>query len=142
MDEKKMSGMKLDIEAAVVRLPEVQAFVEKQLEDAGCPMNLMMKIIVAVEEIFTNIARYSYGPEGGRAVILVEAEDNPLAVVFTFTDWGVPYDPLAKEDPDISLPARKRKIGGLGIFMTKQIMDDIVYEYKDGQNILTLKKNL
>ena len=137
-----MNGNELNIEAAVENLPKVQDFVERQLETAGCPMDLMMKIIVAVEEIFTNIARHSYGPEGGRAVILVETDDDPRTVTFTFTDCGVPYDPLAKEDPDISLPAKKRKIGGLGIFMTKHIMDETAYEYKDGKNILKLKKNL
>ena len=66
----------------------------------------------------------------------------PVSVTITFVDHGVPYDPLAREDPDVTLSADEREIGGLGIFMTKQIMDDVAYEYKDGKNILTLKKNL
>ena len=57
-------------------------------------------------------------------------------------DHGVPYDPLARTDPDVTLPAAERDIGGLGVFMTKKLMDDVAYEYRDGQNILTLKKNL
>lgn len=137
-----MNGNELNIEAAVENLPRVQDFVGRYLEAAGCPVDLMMKILVSIEEIFTNIARYSYGPEGGRAVIFAETDDDPRAVTFTFTDCGMPYDPLAKEDPDISLPAKNRKIGGLGIFITKQIMDETAYEYKDGKNILKLKKNL
>jgi anti-sigma regulatory factor (Ser/Thr protein kinase) len=72
----------------------------------------------------------------------VEVTEDPLAVVITFIDKGVPYDPLAKEDPDITLSAEERGIGGLGIYMVKKSMDDIIYEYKDGQNILKIKKYL
>ena len=72
----------------------------------------------------------------------VEVSENPVTVTITFVDHGVPYDPLAKEDPDVTLPAEQREIGGLGIFMTKKIMDDVTYSYRDGQNILMLKKNL
>lgn len=63
-------------------------------------------------------------------------------MAITFVDHGVPYDPLAKEDPNVSLPAQDREIGGLGIFMTKRLMDEVKYEYRDGRNILTLKKGL
>ena len=69
-------------------------------------------------------------------------EEDPLAVTITFIDNGVPYDPLAKEDPDVKLSAEQREVGGLGIFMTKQMVDDVHYKYQDGKNILTLKKNL
>ena len=72
----------------------------------------------------------------------VEVSEEPVTVMITFVDHGIPYDPLAKEDPDIKLPADEREVGGLGIFMTKKIMDDVTYTYKDGKNILTLKKNL
>ena len=101
-----------------------------------------MQIGVAVEEIFVNIANYAYHPDKGTATVRVEVSGAPVCVTITFVDHGVPYDPLAKDDPDVTLSADAREIGGLGIFMTKRIMDDVAYEYKDGQNILTLKKNL
>ena len=101
-----------------------------------------MQIDVAVEEIFVNIANYAYNPDIGSAGITVETQEDPLSVVITFTDGGVPYDPLKKPDPDVTLPAEERQIGGLGIYMVKKSMDDISYDYKDGKNILTLKKNL
>ena len=101
-----------------------------------------MQIEVSVEEIFVNIAHYAYGPETGKATVRVEVTDDPVEVSVTFIDRGVPYDPLAKKDPDITLSAEQREIGGLGIFMTKKIMDNIVYEYKNGSNILKLVKHI
>jgi anti-sigma regulatory factor (Ser/Thr protein kinase) len=77
----------------------------------------------------------------GPATIKVEVTQDPLAVVITFIDSGVPYDPLAKDDPDVTLSAEQRAMGGLGIYMVKKSMDDITYEYKNGQNILRIKKN-
>ena len=101
-----------------------------------------MQLDLAVEEIFVNIANYAYAPGKGNATVRVEVSGDPVTVSITFIDRGMPYDPLKKDDPDITLSASERGIGGLGIFMTKRIMDDIVYEYKDGQNILTLKKTI
>ena len=83
---------------------------------------------------------YAYHPSTGPASICVDVEENPLQVSISFADNGVPYDPLKKEDPDIGLSADEREIGGLGIFMVKKSMDDISYQYKDGSNILTIKK--
>ena len=141
-DSLLFSCNELEIEATVENLPEVQTFIEEHLERADCPMKAQMQISVAVEEIFVNIANYAYAPETGRATVRVEVSEDPVVVAITFMDHGMPYDPLAREDPDVTAPANERQIGGLGIFMTKQIMDDVVYEYRDGQNILTLKKNL
>ena len=132
----------LELEAVPENLEEVQAFVEEHLEATGCPMKAQMQIGVAVEEIFVNISSYAYHPENGNATVRVEVSDDPVSVAITFLDHGTPYDPLAKKDPDIHLPADERDIGGLGIFMTKKLMDDVAYEYRDGQNILTLRKNL
>ena len=132
----------LEIEAVTENLPAVQAFVEEHLEAAGCPMKARMQIGVAVEEIFVNIANYAYAPEKGTATVRVEFSEQPVTVTITFVDHGVPYDPLAKQDPDVKLSAEEREIGGLGIFMTKKMMDDVSYCYRDGHNILTLKKNL
>ena len=132
----------IELEASDENLPVVMDFIEKHLEAAGCPPKALMQITVAAEEIFVNIAHYAYSPETGWAKVRVEVSDEPVTVSITFVDNGIPYDPLAKEDPDITLPAEQRDPGGLGIFITKKTMDDVVYEYKDGQNILTLKKKL
>ncbi len=132
----------LDIEAVTENLPRVMEFVDSKLETIDCPAKAQMQIDVAVEEIFVNIANYAYRPDKGNATVRVEVSGAPVCVTITFLDHGVPYDPLAKDDPDVTLSAEEREIGGLGIFMTKQIMDDVTYEYKNGQNILTLKKNL
>ena len=132
----------LEIEALTENLPQVLAFVDEQLETADCPMKIQIQIDIAVEEIFVNIAHYAYAPETGKAMVRIETLADPPSVDITFIDNGVPYDPLAKADPDITLSAEERQIGGLGIFMVKKSMDDVKYEYLDGHNILTLKKGL
>ena len=139
-DSLSFSLQELEIEAVTENLAEVQAFVDERLETADCPPKARMQIDVAAEEIFINIARYAYAPGKGKAIVRVEVSEDPITVTITFVDHGIPYDPLAKEDPNISLPAEQREVGGLGIFMTKKIMDDVSYEYRDGQNILSLKK--
>ena len=133
---------KITIEAKVDNLNEVLAFVDEKLEANDCPMKVQMQIDVAVEEIFVNIASYAYNPEIGPATISCEVSEDPLEVTISFMDSGVPYDPLAKEDPDVTLSAEERQIGGLGIYMVKKSMDNVSYEYKDGQNIFTIKKSL
>ncbi|MDO5132892.1 MAG: ATP-binding protein [Eubacteriales bacterium] len=141
-----MIADKLDIEAAVEKLPDVQTFVETYLDTIGCSLNTMMQISVAVEEIFINIAHYAYPAKNGRATVLLGCTENsakkPVSVSITFVDSGIPYNPLAKKDPDVTLSVHERQIGGLGIFMAKKIMDHVTYEYKDGKNILTLEKAL
>ena len=132
----------LVIDALTDNLPQVLAFVDEQLEAADCPMKIQMQIDIAVEEIFVNIAHYAYTPEVGTATVRIEVMGEPPAVDITFIDKGIPYDPLAKADPDVTLSAEERQIGGLGIFMVKKTMDDVKYEYCDGHNILTLKKGL
>lgn len=132
----------LVIEAKVENLEKVISFVDEELESCGCPIKSQTQVDVAVEEIFVNIASYAYESGVGNVTIRVEVDNDPLSVKLTFLDNGVPFDPLAKEDPDVTLSAMERPIGGLGIFMVKKSMDDISYEYKDGQNILTIKKLL
>ena len=132
----------LTVEAKTTNIEAVTDFVNEQLEALDCPMKAQMQIDIAIDELFGNIAHYAYNPEVGDATVRVEVIEDPLAVVITFIDNGVPYDPLAKADPDITLSAEERGIGGLGVYMVKKSMDDIIYEYKDGQNILKIKKNL
>ena len=105
-------------------------------------MTTQIAIDVAVEELFVNITSYAYEQGEGVAVVQISVHEDPLSVEITFIDNGVQYDPLAKEDPDVTLSAKERKKGGLGIFMVKNTMDNVSYEYKDGKNILTIKKNL
>ena len=124
--------------ANLENLEKVLAFVDERLEAAGCPMKAQMQIDVAVEEMFVNIAQYAYAPGSGDAVIQMGIEDGHAVV--TLKDWGVPFDPLAKADPDVTLSAEERKIGGLGIFMAKKNMDDMQYRRENGRNILTLRK--
>lgn len=138
MKEKR----KLDVVAEIENLDTVLAFVDNKLEKYGCSSKIQMQIDVAVEEIFVNIANYAYNPKTGSAVISVEVQEKPLAVSITFTDEGVPYDPLEWPDPDVTLPAEERQVGGLGIYLVKKNMDDVSYEHKNGKNILTIKKNL
>ena len=132
----------LTIAATVENIEVVTDFVNEQLEVLDCPMKAQMQIDIAIDELFGNIAHYAYNPDVGEATVRVEVVEDPMAVLITFIDKGVPYDPLAKADPNTTLSAEEREIGGLGIFMVKKTMDEISYAYKDGQNILTIKKKI
>ena len=112
------------------------------MENLGCPLKAQMQIDIAIDELFGNIAHYAYQPETGKATVRVEVTEEPLAVIITFIDNGIPYDPLANMDPDTTLSADERQIGGLGIYMVKKSMDEISYEYQKGQNILKIKKHI
>ena len=132
----------LTIDAVMDNLDQVLGFVDAELEACDCPIRYQLPIDVAVEELFTNIASYSYTPDVGTATVRVEVINEPLAVIITFVDHGVPYDPLKKADPSLNVEVEDRSIGGFGIFMVKNSMDEINYEYRDGQNILSIRKNL
>ena len=135
---------RLVIEATKENLPYLTQCIDEKLEAADCPIKIQMQIDVAVEEIFINIASYAYEGQNktGEAEILFDISEESNTFTITFVDSGIPYDPLAKEDPDVTLSAAERQIGGLGIFMVKKSMDDVRYEYKDGKNRLTLTKHL
>lgn len=132
----------LTLTAKTENIERITEFVDEQLEMYDCPPKAKVQIDIAIDELFGNIALYAYNPDEGPATVRVEVTENPLSVILTFIDNGVPYNPLEKADPDISLSAEDRQIGGLGIYMVKKTMDEIVYEYKDGQNILKVKKSL
>lgn len=121
---------------------EVLAFVDGELTRIGCEARAQCEILVAVEEIFVNIFSYAYPPKEGDATIRMEIAGNPAVVRIDLIDQGKPYDPLQREDPDITLSAEERKIGGLGIYMVKQSMDNVTYRYENGSNILTLYKTV
>lgn len=132
----------IEIKALTENLQELISFVDGHLEDMGASMKAQMQIDIAVEELFVNIAHYAYAPDVGEAVISVAKDKEKNQISITFSDSGKPYNPLEKPDPDVTLSAEERSIGGLGIFMVKKSMDDMRYEYKDGQNILTITKRL
>ena len=137
----------LTLEAKVANLQQVLDFVDENLTSMRCPMKILMQIDVAVEEIFVNVASYAYTPNTGSVTIRMDLQEKPRAVVITFIDSGIPYNPLAKEDPDVSLSAEERSIGGrsiggLGIFMVKKTMDKMEYEYTDQKNVLKMYKNI
>ena len=136
-----MSEMKvLKVPASDDRLYEVQDFVNAELEENDCPMATQLLIEISLEELFVNISHYAYPEGNGWAEIHVGVEDGVMEL--TLIDGGIPFDPLAKPDPDVTLLAEERQIGGLGIYMVKQKMDDIKYERKDGKNVLTIRKKL
>lgn len=132
----------LTVDAVLDSIPVITEFVDGQLEQFDCPMRAQAQIDIAIDELFSNIVHYAYHPEVGPATVRVEVVEDPLSVVITFIDQGVPYDPLSKADPDVKLSAEEREIGGLGIYIVKKNMNEITYEYKDGRNILKIRKEL
>ena len=121
-------------------LDDVNAFLEGELEKTDCDMKTSMMLAVCMEEIFVNVAHYAYPGKEGNVDIGIDTADNILTL--RVTDSGIPFNPLAKEDPDITASAEERGIGGLGIFIVKKSMDDVTYEYSNGKNILTMVKKL
>ena len=132
----------LKLPAVIESIPKLTAWMDEALEKLDCPMKAQMQLDVAMDEIFSNIARHS-GPSGTDTVTVRFIQENdPKAVRIEISDTTRPFDPLSAADPDLAAPARKRKIGGLGLFMVKNLMDGIEYEYRDGLNILTVRKFL
>ena len=130
----------LQLEAKVENLQTVLDFIDGELESADCPMKVQMQIDVAVEELFVNVAHYAYAPETGEVMVSIDVESTPQKAVIILKDSGAPFDPTAKEDPDVTLSAAERQIGGLGIYMVKKSMDSLEYAYEDGCNIVTITK--
>ena len=127
-------------EAEIKDIETVTAFIESELEKLDCPMKAMMQINIAVDELFSNIVRYGYPNKKGPVTVKFKYHNDPKAIFIRFEDEGIPYNPLTKEDPDITLSAEERNIGGLGVFVVKKTMDDMRYKYENGKNILTIKK--
>ena len=132
----------LTVDATMESIPVITEFVDRQLEQLACPVKAQAQIDIAIDELFSNIVHYAYHPGVGPATVRVEVLEEPLSVIITFIDQGVPYDPLSNADPDVTLSAEDREIGGLGIYIVKKNMSEITYEYKDGTNILRIRKDL
>ena len=137
-----MFTKEITVAADVNNLETITAFVDECLEQIDCPLRIQTQLDIAVDELFSNIAYYAYPNGSGSATLRVEVAEDPSFAILTFIDSGVPYDPLARPDPDTTLSAEERKIGGLGIYMVKKFMDAVSYAYEDGKNILTIKKKL
>ena len=132
----------IKVKADIANMPTVTAFVNERLEAVPVERKLVLKIGMVIDEILNNISNYGYEGEKGDVTVGVEISPDKSMVTLKFMDNGVPYDPLAKEDPDVTLTAEQRKIGGLGIFMVKKSMDAVEYEYIDGTNNLTMRKKI
>lgn len=132
----------LTVDAAVENIEVVTKFINEELEKLNCPVKAQTQIAIAIDELFGNIARYAYSPEIGKATVRFSIEEDPLAVTITFIDNGVPFDPLQRAEPDTHAALQDRPIGGLGIFLVKKTMNMVEYSYENGQNILTIKKQL
>lgn len=130
----------LTIDAKIENLPAVTEFITSALEEKDCSIKIVMQMELVLEEIFVNVASYAYAPKSGSVTIRQKFDDAPPAITISFTDSGIAFNPLEKEDPDTNAGVEERAIGGLGIFLIKKNVDDIFYERKDGKNILTIKK--
>lgn len=138
----KKQTFELEVDADKNNFSRVMLFLEQAMLNVSCSFKIKNQINLVSEEIFINIAQYAYGSDktGKIKISLDILKDNPQAIEIIFKDQGMKYNPLKKNDPDITLSAEERQVGGLGIFMTKKIVDDIKYEYKSGYNILCIKK--
>ena len=128
--------------AKVEALSDVLGFVDQTLENAQCPMKTQMAICVAIEEVFVNVAQYAYPECEGDMTLCVDFDSESRNITFRMTDKGIPFNPLETPEPDITLSAEEREIGGLGIFIAKKTMDSISYANENGENILTMIKKI
>lgn len=133
---------KITLPAVIESIETATDFVNGILEDAGCSVRAQIQLDVALDELLSNVARYAYDGGEGDFTVSVEILEDPKRAVLTITDEGIPYDPLQKEDPDVTLATDERDIGGLGIFIVKKSMDDITYAYEGGKNILSIFKKI
>lgn len=134
------ASVSMELEATREDLDRVLEFVNRHLDETDCPHKVRMQLNLTVEEIYINIASYAYAPDTGKVKLILDDLKDPDGIRMTFIDQGVPYDPLQKKDPDITLPAEERPVGGLGIYLVKKNMDVLNYRYENQSNILELTK--
>ena len=132
----------MNLEAKLENIPVVTGFIEEQLEALDCPMKTMMQMDVAIDEVFTNIASYAYGAQQGDATVRFDFDEENRVASVTFIDSGMPFNPLESAEPDVTLSVEERPVGGLGIFLVKKTMDEVIYVYENGQNVLTIRKKI
>lgn len=134
--------MEITVAAKVEELQKVLDFVDEFLEEKECSMKAQVQIDIALEEIFVNVAHYAYTPNDGNVTITLDYDNNDRYLSVTLMDQGIPFDPLAKEDPDVTLAAEDRQIGGLGIYMVKKSMDEVSYSREGDNNVFCFKKHI
>lgn len=132
--------MQLELDNNIENVDVLTETANEALAELGCPKKAVIQIDIALDELFSNICYYAYGGALGKAYVSIDALPNNEGVSITLEDEGVPFDPLAQEEPDVTLGADERSIGGLGIFLVRRTMDDMRYEYADGRNKLTIVK--
>ncbi len=130
----------IDVQATIENIDIVTNFVNTELKKYKCSKKAIVHIDIIIDEIFGNIAKYAYKQSIGKARVGIEVAENMDIAIITFIDSGKPYNPLLFKTPDILQGADERQIGGLGIFLVKNMVDDISYEYLNSQNILKIKK--
>lgn len=132
----------MTVPAKIENIEAVTEFVNEELKRLDCSDDVLYKVDIAIDELFGNIARYAYQPDEGPATVKVDVLPEPLSVILTFIDNGLPFNPLERPDPDVTLSVFERTPGGLGIYMVRNSMDEVTYEYKDGKNVLTIRKRM
>ena len=134
---KKRLVLPNDIET----IPQLNEFIDLVAEEVGLEMSLTMSLNLAMEEAVVNVMDYAY-PDGQKGNVDIEVTADQEWMTFVITDTGIAFDPTTKEDADTTLSAEERPIGGLGIFLVRQLMDDINYKREGNKNVLTLRKKL
>ena len=133
----------MTVNATPEQIEQVVDFVNEQLDTLGCSDEVRIDVDVTVDELLGNIVQYAYGPQAGTVTVCVDVEMDPPSAVIPLLDSGVPFNPLAEERPNTtSLPAKERPLGGLGLFLVKELMDELTYCYRDDHNVLTVIKAL
>ena len=132
----------MTLPAVLESIPPITEFVDAELDRLDCPMKAQMQLDIVIDELFSNIARYAYPDGPGEATVSIDFAPETRTVSLVFADSGIPYNPLEKEDPDVTLPLEQRSIGGLGIFLVRKNVDDMRYTRQNGQNILTVLKRI
>lgn len=129
----------IKVDATIENISVITDFINKELDIYNCPEKEKIKINIAIDELIANIAKYAYSNEIGQVVVQVDM--NKDYILMNFIDKGIPYNPLERAEPDVTLSLEERKVGGLGIYLVKKLMDDITYEYIDGKNVLKVRKD-
>ena len=132
----------ITLEASLENIPQATTFIDEELEKVDCSLKARMQIDVAIDELFANIARYAYAPATGAVTLRFDYDASARMASLTFVDAGVPFDPLSRTDPDVTLSVQEREAGGLGIFLVKKTMDAMEYRRADNLNILTIRKRV
>lgn len=130
---------RIDVDGTRENVEIVTEFIVNNLRESQIDRKIIAQISVAIDELYSNIAQYAYGDQIGKVTVLVEVSNGSIAI--TFADSGKQFNPLDVDNPDITLDADERGIGGLGIFIVRQTMDDITYAYENGMNVLKITKS-